>query len=364
MSSSDPKKTRSFGATRMVNVGDLLARLHDLSGEYGRVEDLARQVYALRGQLREHCSVPLRRSLESHHPSAEAEAGLWVIQGNQKDEVFTIPARQMVLLGREDQATFVIRDPEVSRAHCKLVQTAPWTFRIKDLGSQNGTLLNGEVLTEAQLQGGDVLVLGWTWLFFSNSVVQLAADLEDPRLWGASCLVEALGLESRIFELQMHLAALDRARRQLAQARSENRAEELRDKLEDKFRDLYDRLAPQIEAELKQAQAQWTHLRGLLPADVGVAPPRPAGPPPLPETREQEDPEDRIRRLKQENYELRNHALESERRLRRALNALLSEAELHHGRGETRHAQDLLRRILAIDPLNRAARDLATRFSE
>lgn len=363
MPPSDPKKSRSYGSTRMVNVGDLLARLHDLSEEYGRLEDQGRQLQALRAQLDEHCVAPLRAQLALRHPAAQAEAGLWVIQGAQKDEVFPIPPRQMVLLGREDQATFVIRDPEVSRAHCKLVQTDPWTFRIKDLGSQNGTLLNGEGIREAQLQGGDVLVLGMTWLVFSHSAIQLAADLEDPQLWAASCLVDALALENRIFEVQMHLSGLERSRRLLAHARSENLPEARRDALEDAFRDLYDKLSPQIEAELKQTRTQLQLLCDKLPPPASQAPARAVAPPPLPAD-EPDDPADRIQRLKQENYELRNHALESERRLRLAIGELLAEAELHHGRGETRHAQNLLRRILAIDPLNRAARDLATRVSE
>ncbi|HET9931048.1 MAG TPA: FHA domain-containing protein [Polyangiaceae bacterium] len=64
------------------------------------------------------------------------------------------------LLGRSPYCTIVLDDPRVSRQHAAIRMTAEG-LSIQDLGSRNGTLVNGQKLRGSLvLQAGDVVQLG------------------------------------------------------------------------------------------------------------------------------------------------------------------------------------------------------------
>lgn len=66
----------------------------------------------------------------------------------------------IVTLGRDLSNDIVIQDPEVSRYHLRLRRTRD-SFSVEDLGSTNGTLLNGVPITEpTPLEPNDILKLG------------------------------------------------------------------------------------------------------------------------------------------------------------------------------------------------------------
>lgn len=71
----------------------------------------------------------------------------------------TVPPGRPWLVGRGASADFLLGDPSVSRHHAEM-QAGPDGLRVRDLGSANGTLLNGVPITEAVLRPGDVLTLG------------------------------------------------------------------------------------------------------------------------------------------------------------------------------------------------------------
>jgi serine protease Do len=81
-------------------------------------------------------------------------------------EQFPIESFPELSIGREPGATIVFsspRDDAVSRKHAviKVIQGDPPSFRLSDLGSSNGTFLNGERITrEAELLPGDTIELG------------------------------------------------------------------------------------------------------------------------------------------------------------------------------------------------------------
>lgn len=62
-------------------------------------------------------------------------------------------------VGRDASADLRLDDPRVSRAHAALRLT-PDGLTVRDLGSTNGTLVNGERVTETELQPGDQLSFG------------------------------------------------------------------------------------------------------------------------------------------------------------------------------------------------------------
>ena len=71
----------------------------------------------------------------------------------------------------------MLEDEEVSRLHCSLIADSNEVFLV-DEGSSNGTFLNGEAVTRAQAQVGDVIRIGNTQLEF-NSVLQISLDQEN-----------------------------------------------------------------------------------------------------------------------------------------------------------------------------------------
>lgn len=68
-----------------------------------------------------------------------------------------------VRVGRHQDNQIVLTDAKASRFHCA-IEKIPQGYRIKDLGSSNGTLLNGRPVTTALLRAGDVVTIGQTRL--------------------------------------------------------------------------------------------------------------------------------------------------------------------------------------------------------
>jgi hypothetical protein len=80
-------------------------------------------------------------------------------------------------LGRVSSCDIVLNDAEVSRNHA-LLRIDRDTVSIRDLGSRNGTFVNGQQVTNADLNPGDEIKLG-------NSVLYLLAPgLEQTRVPG------------------------------------------------------------------------------------------------------------------------------------------------------------------------------------
>jgi len=62
-------------------------------------------------------------------------------------------------VGRVEDNTFQIADASVSSHHAEIIQQGP-ELLIKDIGSTNGTFINGEKITEAVLKPGQTLRFG------------------------------------------------------------------------------------------------------------------------------------------------------------------------------------------------------------
>jgi len=80
-----------------------------------------------------------------------------------------VVAESVVVLGRSRDAGVRVSDVNVSRRHAELRQegTAYW---IVDLGSTNGTLVNGKRTDRARLRDGDRITLGSTEIVFGRSL--------------------------------------------------------------------------------------------------------------------------------------------------------------------------------------------------
>lgn len=73
---------------------------------------------------------------------------------------------QMVTIGRAPDNDVVVGDPATSGHHGR-IEDRSGAFWISDLGSTNGTLVNGEPVIEKQLSDGDAIAIGQNTLRFS-----------------------------------------------------------------------------------------------------------------------------------------------------------------------------------------------------
>jgi hypothetical protein len=71
-----------------------------------------------------------------------------------------------VVIGRDTTSGICINDINASRAHAQIKLDADGLWRLADLGSTNGTLLNDRPVDRAVLQDGDLITIGTTVLEF------------------------------------------------------------------------------------------------------------------------------------------------------------------------------------------------------
>jgi pSer/pThr/pTyr-binding forkhead associated (FHA) protein len=111
--------------------------------------------------------------------------------------------KKHLIIGRREPADIVLRFPNVSSRHCELfVDQGTWV--VKDLGSSNGTKINGVRITEQAIRPGDTLAIAKHAYEVMFDPVSLGGSSEgdrrfqEPDLFSRS-LLQASGLESRHF---------------------------------------------------------------------------------------------------------------------------------------------------------------------
>jgi pSer/pThr/pTyr-binding forkhead associated (FHA) protein len=86
------------------------------------------------------------------------QAVLVMFRSDGERRSFSI-ARDMTVIGRREDCDLRIPLGEVSRKHCRLIRDGD-SLKLEDLGSSNGTYLNGQRVQESQLSPGDTLQVG------------------------------------------------------------------------------------------------------------------------------------------------------------------------------------------------------------
>jgi nitrogen-specific signal transduction histidine kinase len=87
---------------------------------------------------------------------------LFVTRGNEKGQIFEVSG-EGVLLGRNLSNGVCLTDLETSRKHCR-ISVKDNLAQIIDLGSSNGTFLNGQPISSGTLKIGDHISIGQTVL--------------------------------------------------------------------------------------------------------------------------------------------------------------------------------------------------------
>jgi pSer/pThr/pTyr-binding forkhead associated (FHA) protein len=108
-------------------------------------------------------------------------------------------------VGRHDDCQIRIRSSQVSRRHCELYEDKG-NLMVKDLGSSNGTFVNGKrVLGQQILKPGDVLTIGGVTLRVdlpgSPAAQAAGPSSATARKPGDTAVVDAIAIEDDDLEL-------------------------------------------------------------------------------------------------------------------------------------------------------------------
>ncbi|GIU98810.1 MAG: phosphopeptide-binding protein [Actinomycetota bacterium] len=109
------------------------------------------------------CEGSFEEGPEEPIPEPGVAATLVLLQDGRSVETFRLG--QAATIGRLPACEIVLSDPAVSRRHARIVRRGD-AFVLIDLGSTNGTLVNGEPVGERELQDGDRITVGTTVLEF------------------------------------------------------------------------------------------------------------------------------------------------------------------------------------------------------
>jgi FHA domain/zinc-ribbon domain len=96
-----------------------------------------------------------------HVPQEELQPGqalLVVRRGPNQGTTFLLDA-EMTTVGRLPDSDIFLDDVTVSRRHAEFVRTGA-TYEIRDVGSLNGTYVNGERVDRTELASGDEVQIG------------------------------------------------------------------------------------------------------------------------------------------------------------------------------------------------------------
>jgi transcriptional regulator with GAF, ATPase, and Fis domain len=130
---------------------------------------------------------------------------LVVVSGPDQGATF-VSTREHSVLGTDESADFRLTDPTVSRFHCEIDLTSGRPI-VRDLGSLNGTAVDGVSLLAGHLARGARVVLGHTHLLFETrsdlAKVPISAEERFGGLVGRSAAMR------RVFKLLEQAAASD-----------------------------------------------------------------------------------------------------------------------------------------------------------
>ena len=124
--------------------------------------------------------MPGRIVLTPPKATGKPQITITVLAGPEQGQVFKI-ARPTTTMGRSSTCEVVITDPLVSRQHCQIL-LGMGGISLRDLGSTNGTFLNGARVTESGLRNQDVISIGGTRLRFAVEVSKEERETKTPKI--------------------------------------------------------------------------------------------------------------------------------------------------------------------------------------
>ncbi len=124
------------------------------------------------GKGKFHCEATFVEGEDVAPPPAPAvtaagEVSMILLENGKPSKTFRVQ-KEIVTIGRLAECDVVIADPGASRRHAR-IRFQDGVYLLTDLGSTNGTQVNGELVQEHPLSDGDRITIGETVLEFRRS---------------------------------------------------------------------------------------------------------------------------------------------------------------------------------------------------
>jgi adenylate cyclase len=103
-----------------------------------------------------------------------------ILAGPEQGQVHKIN-RPTTTVGRSNTCEVVLTDPLISRQHCQILLGMGGVI-LRDLGSTNGTFLNGTRIIESAIRNQDVISVGNTRLRFAVEITKETGDPKTPKI--------------------------------------------------------------------------------------------------------------------------------------------------------------------------------------
>src|SRR5216110_2040151 len=97
--------------------------------------------------------------VSAHSMNDRPRFALRFISGKYQGGEFPLRPHREIVIGRSSDLDMVLVEDMVSRKHAKIM-TEERTVSIQDLGSTNGTFVNGEKIRKVELKDGDRILIG------------------------------------------------------------------------------------------------------------------------------------------------------------------------------------------------------------
>ncbi|NRD56039.1 DUF4388 domain-containing protein [Corallococcus exiguus] len=131
------------------------------------------------------------------------------ISGKYQGGEFPLKANKQIVVGRSSELDMVLVEDMVSRKHAKIL-FSDGAITIEDLGSTNGTFVNGEKVKQAKLKEGDRILIGTSILKLVHQGAESAVDesvvkqkLEEAAAAQAARTTKASSMTGKIEEIPL-----------------------------------------------------------------------------------------------------------------------------------------------------------------
>lgn len=120
---------------------------------------------------------------------------LVLLKKDGSTKAFTLPST-VTSIGRRQDCDFCLPLSMISRKHCE-ISLAREQINIRDLGSRNGTLLNGQRIEESRAKAGDILQVGpVSFVFQVDGLPKTFDSYREKALQQADKAAESNGAET------------------------------------------------------------------------------------------------------------------------------------------------------------------------
>ncbi len=156
--------------------------------------------------IREHARAPLVSST-----GAGTKPCLTIVAGGPVGTVYTLPGEKATLIGRGTDADLRFEDQRISRQHAKVITSLDGEAVIEDLGSSNGTFVNGARVQWQVLKDGDKIEIG------SSAIVKFSYQDDIDRTFQRE--LSERGIKDELTDIYSERYFLDRIATEYAHAR-------------------------------------------------------------------------------------------------------------------------------------------------